>query len=323
MIFDVYRLMKLIGYWRIQVVSLKLPRANVIAMLPDGIALGEAPGVDPGYHPVRLYFNSVVATMSFPPGFPTIIYSEHVTGIPYTYRTSTPYRGAYDGPFYYMPHVWTSTNWGGVMALGGRPFWGIPKTLGRFTSDDPELSPPPWWGGPLDAGIGRHYVQLAEPYGDVILSDNISLHDNRILGLDWDAAEPYFPVDSERGKSEFFRQREIMDQPLLMRFPMGVGPWWVACNFRMTWRSAFIRSIRARASVYRSYVSGMPVGSYEGPPLGEQGPDPDPEVATLGSYQLYCPFELSSISSSDTVRWTYPATTLLGPPGTAGVPSGF
>lgn len=324
MITDWYRLARFVGYWRIQAVSLELPVQNVLDMLPNGATLGQ-PGAErpkqayescqprEGYHPVRLYFNWVHANMAWPTIIPAITYLEVVVGIPSTYLTARPYSGAYVGPFYYMPQVWTSTTPGGVWALGGRPLWGIPRNLGRFETNAPPPGVPPWQGGPTDAGCGAFALRLSEPFGNLMLSDNVEHVGSPILGLEWATREPYSPVDSPGGYALTRVQQDIMNQPLLMRMPMGIGPWWVGANFKMTWPSAWVRSVEARVHVFQTFVAGLPLGTYRLPPLAD--------ARVVGSYQLFCPFELSAPSSSDAVGWTYPAATLLGPPGTGGVPS--
>jgi hypothetical protein len=314
MIDDWYRLVRFVGYWRIQAVSLELPLENVLDMLPLGVTLEPVRDGKPGHHPVRIYFNCVYAGLTWPSIVPAIAYQEVVVGIPYTYLTNKAYPSAYNGPFYYMPQVWTSTTPGGVWALGGRLWWGIPKGPGRFHNTCPPPGVPPWQGGPVDADIGRYSVALGEPFGNVLLGNRVQPVPQPILGLDWKAREPYIPVESEPGGKLTSVQRQIMDQPLLMQMPMGIGPWWVAANFKMIWGSAWFRSIAARLHINEPFVAGLPPGTYVLPRL-EQSP-------TLGSYQLFCPFELSAPSSADAVRWTYPAEILLGPPNTAGVLSG-
>ncbi|MCA9711569.1 MAG: hypothetical protein KDK70_37385 [Myxococcales bacterium] len=319
MIYDWYRLVRLVGVWRIEVVTIQLPIANVLQMLPGGIELGRPEeDVLPGHHPFRMTFNWVEATMSWPPGFPLFRYLEVVAGIPYTYRTSQPYTGAYAGPFYYMPKVWTSTTPGGTFALGGL-MWGIPKSLGRFSSNAPPPQRPPWQGGPLTGDVGRFSTTLGQPFGLVALGRQVGHEQVPIAGIDWTSSAPYESVLEPDGqvRSSFAVMRQIMDQPLLMKFPLGIGPWWVAANFKMTWRSAFYREIEAtQLHVYDSFVSGLPIGTYDVPPLSDRD-------RSVGAYELYCPMELSAPSSTDVVGWTYPATTLLGPPGTPGVHSGI
>lgn len=179
-----YRNVKLLGSWTIRVVTLVLSSQRVQAMLPAGLVLGPQDHTPPGTHPVRLYFASPMAgrmTM-WPPGVLGMDdYREHVIGIPFVHRCSSPLPGPWMGPFYFMPRILLD-NWGS--ALGGNMFWAFEKELAQ-----------------IDREPGFYRVR--------------NLYDRRpLVDIGWQPNGPWQPA---RSAPNFGPSIDIMDQPLVFR----------------------------------------------------------------------------------------------------------
>lgn len=280
MIYNPYRISQLVGDWTATCVTLAMDVERVRAMLPDGLVLGPQWLVKkPSGFPLRFYFNQVNLTMTWPPTFPIIDYSEQVLGIPYVYRLGSAVQSQPVGPYYYMPRVFLDST---LALLGGLTMWGMEKRFARFNYAS-EILGPRWPGWSVDANPEQMTPGTPAPgWANVQVAG--SYRERPTLGLDWKIAGEFErvtrPSDSQLLR-HFAPHRAIMNQPLITEWPASVGPYHASALFQMVWPRARVRPVETKLVVYDEYVPGMLVGTYHSKSL---------EDSVLGAYQLQCPF---------------------------------
>ena len=83
-----YSAVNLVGDGIMRVVTIALPRAQVLDLLPHGLELGPQDLTAPGEHPVIFHFQEMLrAHMTIPSLLPNLTYHEQVVGIPFTHVT--------------------------------------------------------------------------------------------------------------------------------------------------------------------------------------------------------------------------------------------
>jgi len=80
----------------------------------------------------------------------------------------------------------------------------------------------------------------------------------------------------------------MLQQPLILRYPVGQGPFFIAANFDRNWDTAAIHPIQTVLQVDVEYVPGYPAGRYPA-----SGWSPGIDESVLGSYELTAPWWLS------------------------------
>lgn len=117
----------------------EMPRAEVQAMLPDGIDLGHCPMTRPGYHPVGMSFCSYHNVRgSFVPGFLAMSpYGEATFAIPYTHTDAGK-----SAPLLFPRRLYVNNS---AAIFAGKFFYAMPKSKAEievgnthFTASDPD-----------------------------------------------------------------------------------------------------------------------------------------------------------------------------------------
>ena len=237
-------------------VTLALPTAQVLRMLPAGLVLGPQTVTPPGTHPVILSFNALYrAEMSVPTLLPSLTYHEFTFGVPFSYLPAGRLGQALDaltgranapprGPYYFMPRLFLDS----VLAtLGGVMFWGYAKKLARFT-----------------VGVDRFAIQGEDGAPQVSLG---------FAAVGEPQPVAAFP--------QFAAMQAMLAQPLVSQLPAALGPIFVVADFDKQWDSATLRPLRTAVRAEAEFVPGFGPGSYPGVGVSE-GID----AAVLGSYEL-------------------------------------
>jgi len=237
-------------------VTLALPTAQVLRLLPAGLVLGPQDVTPPGTHPVILSFNALYrAEMSLPTLLPSLTYHEFTLGVPYSYlptgalgRALGTLIGRRDappqGPYYCMPRLFLDS----VLAtLGGVMFWGYAKKLARFT-----------------VGADRFAIQGEDGAPQVSLG-----------------FEPVGEPQPVAAFPHFAAVQAMLDQPLVSQLPAALGPVFVVADFDKQWGQASLRPLRTHVRVEAELVPGFGAASHPASGVAE-GID----ATVLGSYEL-------------------------------------
>ena len=243
-------------------VTLALPAAQVLRLLPAGLLLGPQDVTPPGTHPVILSFNALYrAEMSVPTLLPSLSYHEFTIGVPFSHLpvgrlgramgtlTGRP-KAAPQGPYYYMPRLFLDS----VLAtLGGLLFWGYAKKLARFT-----------------VGAERFAIQGEDGAPQVCLAFSAQGEPQPVA---------QFP--------HFAQVQAMLDQPLVSQLPAALGPIFVVADFDKQWGQATLRPLATQVQAQAEFVPGFGPGRH--PASGEsEGID----KSVLGSYELNAPWLL-------------------------------
>lgn len=200
------------GFGTFRGVTLAPPVAQVQALMPKGLALGEHRVTPAGTHPVIISFNKLSdARMSVPSLLPTLNYREYTVGIPYSFVSYG--RPASDGlgPFYYMPRLLLDSM---LAVIGGVGFWGFRKEPATFKR-----------GGMEQSILGSDGTELTS--------------------LAWTDRGEHRPVSSYE---HFAEVRKMLDHPLVSQMPLGMGPF-VVSDFMRQWDRATVRPIETTMTV--------------------------------------------------------------------------
>jgi hypothetical protein len=249
------RAINFVGGGVIRAFTLVMPTADVQAMLPPDLELGAQTLTEPGLHPVVLYFQEMVsAHMNIPVPMPAVTYHEQILGIPYCYSKANSVQGRH-GPFYHMPNLWLD-NWQAI--VGGRMWYSFPKVKGVATLTAAQNGTPARWAM-ADMGGQPQIALNYEPVGD------------------------FEPLHTQPNFANFcVGPQGIMNQPLVVRMPFGVGPVLQASHFDKKWDDAVIRPLRATMEISKSFSTGLPTGRFPAHGWGE-GIDTSP----LGAFEVH------------------------------------
>ena len=255
-----FNLVNLHGEGCFRSVTLALPTAQVLRLLPAGLVLGPQSVTPAGTHPVILSFNALYrAEMSVPTLLPSLTYHEFTFGVPFSWlpvgrlgralgaltgRRDAAAASPLHGPYYYMPRLYLDS----VLAtLGGLLFWGYAKKLARFA-----------------VGADRFAIQAEDGAPQVSLSFTAQGEPQPVA---------HFP--------HFAPVQAMLAQPLVSQLPAALGPIFVVADFDKRWDQATLRPLATQVQVQAEFVPGFGPGSYPAAGVSE-GID----AAALGSYEL-------------------------------------
>ncbi len=257
-----FNLVNLYGTGTLRGVTVAMPAAQVLRLLPAGLELGPQSVTPPGTHPVILSFNSMFrAVMSVPTLLPTLTYQEFTVGVPFTMlrpgalgRAMGALLGRSDsqaqGPYYYMPRLFLDS----VLAtLGGMMFWGYAKKLARFKLSEGRYA--------IDAENGAPQI-----------------------ALDWEAEGEPQPLAAF---PHFDPVREMLAQSVVSQMPAALGPIFVLSQFNKDWRQATLRPLRTSVRIEAEFLPGLGATT-----LPADGRAPGIADSVLGSYELNAPWIL-------------------------------
>jgi hypothetical protein len=193
---------------------LTLPIETIKRLLPPGLEPGIQTITSPGFHPVLLFFNDNFRTrLSVPSLIPSITYHEFHIGIPYTSLTQGP--GSGSGPFYFMPHLYLD-HWAPI--AGGILFWGFAKQIASMLV------------------TGNSYT-VTDALGRTVASLQWSADDR--FEIPWSPVLSFIP---------FQQILPMLQQPLVSRLPVSVGPYFVVSDFIREWDTAMVRRLQNGSS---------------------------------------------------------------------------
>jgi hypothetical protein len=123
-----------------------------------------------------------------------------------------------------------------------------------------------------------------------LTADRYSITDysgQRVTSLSWkaDANSPHLPISQF---PNFAPVQGMLRQPLILHYPLGMGPFFIAANYDRDWDSARIRPIQTVMEVDVEYVPGYFAARYPA-----DGYSPAIDESVLGSYELVAPWYLS------------------------------
>jgi Acetoacetate decarboxylase (ADC) len=235
-------------------VTLALPTETVRNLLPAGLEPGPQHISPEGTHPVILFFHDFFrAGFSIPTLLPSQSYREFSLNVPFTYISRESITPGYPGPYHFLPRLFLDNLSATVTGLLG---WGLAKEMAAFrlTTDRYSIS---------------------------------ELSGARITSLSWkaEAGGRHRPIADW---PNFAPVRDMLRQPMILRYPLGLGPFFVAANFDRNWDTAVLQPIQTVLDVDYEYVPGYPAGRYPG-----SGWSPGIDESVLGSYELVAPWWLS------------------------------
>ncbi len=251
-----YNAINLVGDGIMRVMTIALPRAEVLDLLPHGLELGEQDLTAPGLHPVVFHFQEMIrAHMTIPNLLPNLTYHEQVVGVPFTYVTGglTPR----SGPFFYMPNLYLDD---AIATLGGRFLWGFSKHMAR--------------------AVVTESTWTAEPEGDPVIS------------LDFEPTTlAYAPVNRYPHIEAYCRPvTGIMVQPLIGMLPAAMGPIFVCSNWDKKWDDAVVRPLTTAMRIDRSFVPALPCGRFP-----DEGRAPGIDRSPIGAFELRARWRLGLV----------------------------
>jgi hypothetical protein len=235
-------------------VTLALPTARVLDLLPAGLELGKQEVTPPGTHPVILFFHDMFrAQMSIPTLLPNMTYHEHSVGVPFSFLASGSITPGMPGPYYFMPKLYLDNFWA---TIGGLLFWGFAKEMASATV------------------TATSYTVN-------------SLAGQRLTALTWKKPkqEELRPIAECK---HFEPVRQMLTQPIISMLPAAMGPFFILSDFDKAWEVATIRPLETSLEVDVEYVPGYAGGRYPA-----SGYSPGIDASVLGSYELRAPWRLS------------------------------
>jgi hypothetical protein len=211
-------------------VTLALPSAQVGALLPPGLELGEQSVTPAGTHPLLFLFHDFDhCQYSFPTLLRHMTFHEQTAGIPFTCLSSHRDSGQ-TGPYYFMPKLYLDDLW---VQFNGRLLWGFNKEMAS-----------------VDVTESRYIVT--------------SVGGRRLASLNWSAFDD---VESKPVAEcpEFGPVREMLSQTLVTAFPATAGPFFALTDFERRWNFGTLRPLHTTLEVDEAYMPGFPGGRWSAP----------------------------------------------------------
>lgn len=235
-------------------VTLAVPVAAVRRLLPPRLDLLPQTLTPPGTHPVVLSFNALArAEMSVPTLLPPLTYHEFTLGVPCCGPAAGEAADAASSGWYYMPQLLLDSL---LATMGGVLYWGYRKRLARFR-----------------VGPGRFAIDAEDG--------------TPLVSLDHQAVGEPLPVDHW---PHFAPVRGLLDQPLVSRLPLALGPWSVVAPFERHWPSATLRPLRTALRLHHDILPGL--GQILGTRHPADGLADGLDVNVLGGYELRAAWRL-------------------------------
>jgi hypothetical protein len=232
---SLFNAVQLVGSGVFRCHTMAWPREVVERLLPWGMELADNPLTDRDHHPVSLFFQDMIrAHMTVPNALPNLTYHEQIVGIPFVKVTKGYGNAGPLGPFFYMPNLWLDSFWA---TLGGRLYWGFNKQVGTMSVRD------------------GHWAVL-DPQDP----------SKELIALDYEVVEEdYKPLAAHPHFQTYARAiTGIMSQPLVSMLPGGYPLMPICSNFDKRWSRAVVRPLRTRVSIHRSFLTGLPTGTFPG-----------------------------------------------------------
>jgi len=244
-------------------VAVALPRAQVRALLPRGLELGNQELTPRGTHPVIFQFHRFSeCQFSFPAFLRPMRFHEQTAGIPFTQVCGVNARSHGSGPYYFMPRLYLDDSW---VLLNGTFWWGFNKQLAPIDVSEDRYTVRQWTGQPL-------------------------------ASLAWSAEGNGHPRPVAECR-EFAPFREILNQTLVTLLPAGAGPLPALTDFDRRWNFTSVRPLHSVLEIGPSYMPGFEGGRFA------RGQAADACWSVLGSFEFSGPWWLSLPYSVSAKPW--------------------